>query len=220
MVEIRQSAFRPSTPKGVRTRARILDAARSIFARDGFVETRMSDVAGAAGLSAGGLYRYFMSKEDVFAALIADLLADLFEASGHTVHSFSTDPFEALLEANRGYLAVYHANRDVMRAFVEAVAVDKRFREMFWVARRRHVSRFVKAARSVHGRRKVDGVELETVVEAMACMVEQSAYLWFAQEALAERRVSVDDAARVVTRAWYLAIFNGAASQRAGATVS
>jgi hypothetical protein len=149
----------------------------------------------------------------VFAAVIADLLADLYDASGHTVHSFSTEPFEALLEANRGYLAVYHANRDVMRAFVEAVAVDPRFREMFWVARRRHVSRFVKAARSVHGRRKVDGVELETVVEALACMVEQSAYLWFAQEALAERRVSVEDAARVVTRAWYLTIFNSAAAE-------
>jgi AcrR family transcriptional regulator len=220
MIEMRQSSFSPTTPKGHRTRARILDAAREIFARDGFVETRMGDVATAAGLSAGGLYRYFMSKEDVFAALIADLIDELYQASGHTAHSFSTDPFEALLEANRGYLDVYHANRDVLRAFIEAVAVDSRFREMFWRARRRHVSRFVRAARSVHGRRKVDGVDLETVTEAMCCMVEQSAYLWFAQEKLAERRVNVDDAARVVTRAWYLAVFEGASEQRLGATVS
>src|SRR5947208_947535 len=106
MIEMRQASFRPTTPKGLRTRARILDAARSVFARDGFVETRMSDIANAARLSAGGLYRYFMSKEDVFAALVADLFQDLYEASGHTAHSFSEEPFEALLEANRGYLAV------------------------------------------------------------------------------------------------------------------
>jgi AcrR family transcriptional regulator len=220
MIEMRRSTFAPSTPKGSRTRARILDSARAIFARDGFVEARMSDIATASRLSAGGLYRYFLSKDDVFAALVAGLIEELYEASGHTRHDFSTDPFEALLEANRGYLSVYHANRDVLRAFVEAVAVDPRFREMFWRARRRHVKRFVKAARSVHGRRKVDAVDLETVTEAMCCMVEQSAYLWFAQERHAERKVRVEDAARVVTRAWYLAVFEGAPGQRARATVS
>jgi AcrR family transcriptional regulator len=186
-----------------------------VFARDGFVEARMSDIATGAKLSAGGLYRYFMSKEDVFAALIADLLQDLYSASGHTGRSFTTDPFGALLEANRGYLDVYYVNRDVMRAFVEAVAVDSRFREMFWVARRRHVNRFVRAARAVHGRRKVDGIDIETAVEAMACMVEQSAYIWFAQEALGERRISVDEAAQLLTRAWYLTIFNCTAAQNA-----
>ena len=210
MAAVRQVAFAPPTAKGVRTRARVLETARRVFARDGFVEAKMSDIASGARLSVGGLYRYFTSKEDVFSALIADLIERLFDASGHTAHSFATDPFGALLEANLGYLRVYHANRDLMRAFVEAVAVDPRFREMFWRARKRHVMRFVQAARLLHGRRKVDGVDIETVVEAMACMVEQSAYLWWAQEALADREVSVEDAAQVVTRAWYLSVFNGA----------
>jgi AcrR family transcriptional regulator len=220
MIEMRQSSFAPSTPKGHRTRARILDAARVVFARDGFVEARMGDIATGARLSAGGLYRYFMSKEDVFAALIANLVRDLFEASGHTVHSFVSHPYEALLEANRGYLSVYYGNRDLLRAFVEAVAVDARFREMWWSARRRHVERFVRAARAAHGKRKVDGVDLETVVESMTCMVEQSAYLWWAQEDLLGRRVSVEDAARVVTRAWYLSVYEGVNAATAGATVS
>jgi AcrR family transcriptional regulator len=219
MIEMRQASFAPTTPKGQRTRARILDAARSVFGRKGFVETHMGDIADAARLSAGGLYRYFMSKEDVFAALVADLVGELYEASGHTAHSFSTQPYDALLEANRGYFSVYYENRDLLRAFVEAVAVDARFREMWWSARRRHVMRFVRAARAVHGKRKVDGVDLETVVESMACMVEQSAYLWWANEDLLARRVSVEDAARVVTRAWYLAVFDGA-TERSSATVS
>ena len=209
MAAIREASFAPATAKGVRTRARILDTARIVFARDGFVEAKMSDIASGSQLSVGGLYRYFTDKENVFSALIADLIAQLYDASGHTTHHFATDPYEALFEANLGYLRVYHANRDVMRAFVEAVAVDPRFREMFWRARRRHVMRFAKAARGVHGRRTIDGVEIETVVEAMACMVEQSAYLWWAQEALAEREVSVEEAAQVVTRAWHLSIFGG-----------
>src|SRR5919201_662901 len=110
MIEMRQASFRPSTPKGVRTRVRILDAARAVFAADGFVEARMSDIARRSRLSAGGLYRYFMSKEDVFAALVSDLVDELYEASGHTIHSFAAHPYEALLEANRGYLSVYYEN--------------------------------------------------------------------------------------------------------------
>ena len=200
MAAIREASFAPATAKGVRTRARILDTARIVFARDGFVEAKMSDIAAGSQLSVGGLYRYFTDKENVFSALIADLIAQLYDASGHTTHHFATDPYEALFEANLGYLRVYHANR---------VAVDPRFREMFWRARRRHVMRFAKAARGVHGRRTIDGVEIETVVEAMACMVEQSAYLWWAQGALAEREVSVEEAAQVVTRAWHLSIFGG-----------
>ena len=187
MIEMRQASFAPSTPKGLRTRARILDAARAVFARDGFSDARMGDIAAGARLSAGGLYRYFMSKEDVFAALVADLVRELYEASGHTTHAFSSHPYESLLEANLGYLSVYYENRDLLRAFVEAVAVDARFRAMWWSARRRHVLRFVGAARAAHGKRKVDGVDMETVVESMACMVEQSAYMWWAQEGLLGR---------------------------------
>jgi len=212
MIEARPGSS-PATSKGVRTRARILEAAREIFARDGFVESRMSDIAAAARLSAGGLYRYFMSKEDVFAALVEGLIEELYDASGHTVHAFSSDPFEALLEANRGYLEVYHANRDVMRAFVEAVAVDARFRDMWWIARRRHVERFVRAVRSAHEKRQIDGIDVEVVVESLACMVEQSAYIWWAQGALAGHEVCVDDAARILTRAWYLTVFNGARAE-------
>lgn len=209
MAALPQASFAPSTAKGMRTRARILEAARHVFARDGFVEATMGEIASASRLSVGGLYRYFTSKEEVFGALVADLIEKLYDASGHTTHAFASAPYEALLEANRGYLSVYHAHRDLLRAFVEAVAVDLRFRQMWWRARRRHVRRFVQAARAQSGHRKIDGVEIETVVEAMACMVEQSAYLWWAQEALAERQVSVEEAAQVVTRAWYLSIFKG-----------
>lgn len=46
-------------------RAGIVAAARRCFARDGFHQTTMPDIAREAGLSAGAFYRYFPSKEDV-----------------------------------------------------------------------------------------------------------------------------------------------------------
>ncbi|WP_433801455.1 TetR/AcrR family transcriptional regulator [Actinomycetospora sp. CA-084318] len=46
-------------------RRRILDAARRCFARDGFHQTSMPDIAREAGLSTGAFYRYYPSKDDV-----------------------------------------------------------------------------------------------------------------------------------------------------------
>ena len=38
----------PTTPKGRRTRDHLVNAGRTVFARDGYVNARMSDVAVAA----------------------------------------------------------------------------------------------------------------------------------------------------------------------------
>ncbi|MCM6773633.1 TetR/AcrR family transcriptional regulator [Nocardia sp. CDC159] len=55
-----------------RRRQQILDAALECFARKGFHATSMQDVFTEAGLSAGAVYRYFKSKDELIAALAAD----------------------------------------------------------------------------------------------------------------------------------------------------
>ncbi|PXX60318.1 TetR family transcriptional regulator [Nocardia tenerifensis] len=52
-----------------RRRQQIIDAARRCFARKGFHETSMQDVFAESGLSAGAVYRYFKSKDEIIAAL-------------------------------------------------------------------------------------------------------------------------------------------------------
>src|SRR5918993_87591 len=54
-------------------RACILNAARCVFARQGYADTIVDDIAGQAGIAKGTLYLYFKSKEEIFlAALIQD----------------------------------------------------------------------------------------------------------------------------------------------------
>jgi AcrR family transcriptional regulator len=52
-------------------RAQILESARKVFARNGLA-TSMADVAAAADISQGLVYRYFASKEALFRALIEE----------------------------------------------------------------------------------------------------------------------------------------------------
>lgn len=200
----------PTTPKGRRTREHLLASAATVFARDGYVDARMSDVAEEAEISMGGLYRYFADKEDLFAQVIADLHEELYRSSTAREHDFRADPFGALLEANRGYLAVYSERRDVMRAFIQAAHVETRFRDIWWRMRNRHIERFTSALKRVHGITEVNGMDAGLAAESLACMVEQSAYVWYAQQALHGSEVDLDDAARTVAHSWFRTFFDSA----------
>lgn len=51
------------------TRRALIEAARRIFARDGFEASRIEDIAAATGHTRGAFYAHFASKEDLFFAL-------------------------------------------------------------------------------------------------------------------------------------------------------
>lgn len=59
---------RPGSPD---TRAAILDAARTLFAANGFSATSVRAIAGAAGVDPALVHHYFGSKDDLFVASLA-----------------------------------------------------------------------------------------------------------------------------------------------------
>jgi AcrR family transcriptional regulator len=58
--------------KKAQSRRHILDAARDVFFRDGFMPANLDEVAEKAGVAKGTLYRYFDSKADLYVAVLAD----------------------------------------------------------------------------------------------------------------------------------------------------
>lgn len=63
-------------PAATRT-AQILEAALRVFADKGYAAARIDDIAAAAGLSKGGIYTHFKSKEEIFEALLNRVLQPL-----------------------------------------------------------------------------------------------------------------------------------------------
>jgi AcrR family transcriptional regulator len=197
----------PNTKKGQKTREHLLSAARKVIERDGYVALRMGDVAAEAEVSLGALYRYFENKDDLFLSLIGDIHKDLYEASRARKHSFRTEPFATLRESNEGYLVHYFANRDIMRAFIEATTVDARVCDKWWWMRERHVDRFVSALKRDFNIVEVDGISTRVIAEALASSVEQSAYVWYARADRNKSLIPVETAAEVLARLWYRAIW-------------
>jgi AcrR family transcriptional regulator len=64
----------PKPDVSVERKAQILAAASRIFLKKGFETARMEEIAEEAGLSIGGLYWYFKSKEEVIFSLMDELI--------------------------------------------------------------------------------------------------------------------------------------------------
>lgn len=61
-----------------KTRNMLVDVARQLFAKNGFENTTMNDIAQASGRGRRTLYTYFKSKEEVYFAVIQTELERLF----------------------------------------------------------------------------------------------------------------------------------------------
>jgi len=81
---------RQRRPKREEVRRRLLEAATRVFARRGYAEATLEEVAAEAGFSKGAVYSNFASKEEVFYALLRERVAERVEKVHHAIESAST----------------------------------------------------------------------------------------------------------------------------------
>src|SRR5215208_3527595 len=67
----------------------ILDAALRVFAAKGYRQTRLEDVAEAAGVTKGTIYHYFESKEDVLLQIVEQKHAHAYDRLAELLHEQS-----------------------------------------------------------------------------------------------------------------------------------
>jgi AcrR family transcriptional regulator len=94
-----------------RTRAKLLMAARHLFASQGVEQTTIRDVAAEADTALGSFYNYFRTKDELLGALLGDALTDQLrqlEARRQDV----TDVAERVSIAHRHLLASVRADPD------------------------------------------------------------------------------------------------------------
>ncbi|QFG25619.1 TetR/AcrR family transcriptional regulator [Actinomadura sp. WMMB 499] len=81
-----------------RRRKQILDAARACFIRQGVHATSMQDIFAEAGLSAGAVYRYFKSKNEIIEAILSTVVGDLHTSLRELVDADPVPPPDEVLE--------------------------------------------------------------------------------------------------------------------------
>lgn len=86
--------------RAVSTRRDLIEAARRIFARDGFEMARLEDIAAAAGKTRGAFYANFRDKEDVFFALFEENLLREKQEVGEQLSEAGSDDERVEVMAN------------------------------------------------------------------------------------------------------------------------
>jgi AcrR family transcriptional regulator len=100
------------------TRRRIVETAAARFRKDGIEGVGLADLMAEAGLTHGGFYSHFSSKEDLIKAAME-------EASCHSITNFSRRIEEGGLEAwIRGYLRTAHRDHPEKGCAAAALASE------------------------------------------------------------------------------------------------
>jgi AcrR family transcriptional regulator len=100
-------------------RRQILDAARRCFARNGFHATSMQHVLREADLSAGAVYRYFKSKDEIVAAIASEILAELKQAVDDVVDTEVPPSLDEALGSLAAALERLGEEQDTLRVVVQ-----------------------------------------------------------------------------------------------------
>lgn len=170
--------------KGARTRARLIDAAKRVFERDGFLAARISDIVEQAGLSHGSFYHYFDSKEEILREVAERMEEALTRPPSGDEAAAAPDapPVERIRAANRRYLERYRAEARIMGVIEEASRYDPHVREVRTSRQKHFASRSERFIRRLQKEglveRRIDPAIAST---ALGAMVARFAELWLVQ---------------------------------------
>jgi AcrR family transcriptional regulator len=86
------------------TRARLLEAARELFAQRGYADVGTEEIVRTAGVTRGALYHHFAGKRELFEAVHEELERGLVERLAQAAVAASNDPLEALQAGTAAFL--------------------------------------------------------------------------------------------------------------------
>ena len=102
-------------------RGEILDAARKVFARKGFADGIVDDIASEAGLAKGTIYLYFRSKKEIYIALLQHDMEALKTSTRQRIDA-AVGPKEKIRAFILARLENAEANREFFRIMDSQVA--------------------------------------------------------------------------------------------------
>src|SRR5438132_4770811 len=114
-------------------RESILRAATRVFARNGYFNSKVADIARAADVADGTLYIYFKSKEEILHSIFDQNMADAI-ASGRKLIRALSDPREKLRRIAKLHLERLGADRDLAVVFQVELRGSTKFMEEFSAA--------------------------------------------------------------------------------------
>jgi AcrR family transcriptional regulator len=166
-------------------RDEIMAAAKEVFARKGFHDTTIADIAKRAGLAYGSIYWYFDSKDELFHALMAveesALRSHIAAAVGVRQDGDGEAPFRTAVQATFEFFESDKAT--VKLLFRDAYALGDRFEKHLGGIYERFIDDIESVIVVAQQRGEMVAAPPRMVAYTLAALIGQ----------LAHRRLSIDD---------------------------
>jgi AcrR family transcriptional regulator len=191
----------PLTGKGQARKAALLDAARRVFERRGFLDTRVADIVAEARVAQGTFYTYFDSKDAVFRAVATGVVGEMLVALRADAHGGT--PYERAYAAMERFVDAYRPRARIIALVEQVGTFTPELRHLRLQVREAFVER---AARGIAHQQEAGVADrsLDPVLaaEVLGAMVDHTCYVWLTLG----REFDRDALLRTLTTVWVRAI--------------
>jgi AcrR family transcriptional regulator len=196
--------------KGRETDEAFRRAARAVFARDGYLNAKISDIAAEAGRSVASFYNYYETKADLLIALAEEFHAEATEMAA-LPYRRGLSREDALREAVAGFWRTYAKRRGELIGIFQAAMLDGKFRDRWLKIRAEAISRIAAEIRRAQADGYCPGVDPVLTASALSAMLEHFCYIWLGQGG--DRDVQFDDerALDALATIWVKSVYWGGA---------
>ena len=186
--------------KGRRTRKSLIDAAQRVFERDGFIDTRITDIVAEAAAAHGTFYKYFTSKEQIFLAVLEDHQSAIEVAARASAKAKPRTAYQVIEASNRAHLEGYGQHWRLMETWRQAATAQKDINDLleeltvFNIERTKHSLRRLQDQDAI-----ASDLDIDLTATALNTMVMQ-----FSARVLRNGpdAVDIDAAVRTLTDIW------------------
>ena len=126
-------ARKPARNGSTGKRESILRAATRVFARNGYFNSKVADIARAAGVADGTVYLYFKSKEEILHSIFDQNMTEAIAADRRLIDKLN-DPREKLRRIASLHLERLGADRDLAVVFQVELRGSTKFMQEFSAA--------------------------------------------------------------------------------------
>jgi len=169
-----------ATRKGRATDQAFREAARAVFARDGYLNARISDIAAEAGKSVASFYNYYDTKADLLADLAQEFHAEATEMAVLPCRSGPAGQ-EAMREAVAGFWHTYARRRGELIGVFQAAMCDAEFRGRWLDIRAEAIASIAAEIRRAQAEGFCPGIDPVLSASALSAMLEHFCYIWLGQ---------------------------------------
>ncbi|MEH7333934.1 TetR/AcrR family transcriptional regulator [Neobacillus drentensis] len=128
--------------RSIKTREKLLEAAKEVFLEDGFHKATISQMIKKANIGYGTAYVHFEGKEDILIVLMENVMEKFYEiAEVSFFPKTKKEAMEIILEQATAFLKMAETERNMMQVFEQAIGISTAISNKWKAIREKFIQR-------------------------------------------------------------------------------